>query len=572
MAKDNDQGLHRFVMRQHAGAGYDGQNDMGDLSDLKIGPNGKKGSASANMQTTRTQARHAGTRSAGQRDSPPHAQQNVFGTDASAADRTSIAESARATQQPKTKQQLENSQPKSRNVHDPAEYDDGEGEENYTHHREFVNQPANGQQQSRPSSGDARHEAMPHSTINKRLSGDSYPETTSGSPSTVDQNAVQDRRGQTAQYAHPAMRSRGPGARALQSAGEHVQVQTSTPQLPQHGALGVPNIFGQPGPKNMTALVEDVAQNFSFGPPPQAHLNMARPGQQPAQARTLQPTQQLQRHNQQEKVMLQQEQQQQQQVRPSTQHGHRSVPTDQAHHGSEEPPLQQPRAPAVNEPPQQPTGDERGETRSPFERGQVQLPSKQRAHRAETPLQQRLDLPSEAAQEYSDGANPGFNGWPSANGHDEQYPPIEESALDYEDKELFRMDYSNLKAQPFDADPHMGPFEFPPNQQAGTFDERLKAAAGLPPDSQADFLATLDLDQWEQAGDWFLDRFGELASRFKNARNAKRTAAREFENEIEHRHEMVAKKQKITEAAMNEMRESGGKVLQGTPKKTRKAK
>ncbi|KXS99846.1 hypothetical protein AC579_9479 [Pseudocercospora musae] len=574
MAKDNEQGLHGFVMRQrqrqHGDGGYDGQNDVVDLSECKVAPNGKKGSASANMQTARSNARRPSTRSGSRTDSAPHAQHNIFvTTDASAADRTSTAGSARDGQH-KTQQQLENSQPKSRNVHEPSDYDHGVEEEKYTHDQEFVDGSGNAQRQPRISSGDAHHETMPQSTIHKRLSGDSYPETTSGTPSVVDPNAMQGHQGQINQYAPTAMPSRGPGGRAIPPGGEHVQAQAPTPKPPLRAGLEPPNLYSQPGPKNTTALIPDVPQGFSFALAQPTQLNMARPGQQPAQARASQPNhlQQPQRQHQQEQVMSQQEQQQQQ-VRASTRNGHRSVPTDQAQHGSEVP--TKAHTPAEHEPQQHPVVGGRGETRSPFEHAQQQLLSKQRANRTGNPLQQRPVLPSEAEQEYSDGADPGFNGYPSVNGHDEQYPPVDES-LDYEEKELVKMDYSHLKAMPFDTDPNMLPFEFDSAEQPDTLDEKFKAAASLPPDTQADFLGTLNLEEWEQAGDWFLVRFADLATRFKNARNAKRKAAREFESEIERRHEMVAKKQKLTEIAMNNMKESGGKVLQGTPKKTRKVK
>ncbi|KAF7198409.1 hypothetical protein HII31_00148 [Pseudocercospora fuligena] len=498
MVKDNDQGLHRYVMRQHTAGGYDGQNDN-DLSALKVpvpgtgGGGSKKRSTSANTHQTRSNTRPQRKKSAGQKDLAPQGQQDPYGTDASAADQMSTAESAMMmpTRQPKSEQQLMDSQPKMRHARDHDDYEEPEDDNDH----EYVNQQATGHQQIASRSGNGRQQPTHDSVTQKRLSGDSYPETTSGAPSTVDQNAMQDRQGQTSQYATSGLRFRGSGGRAIPSGGEHVQVQALTSQIPQHGGMGPPNLYSQPGPRNANALLEG--------------------------------------------------------------------------HGSEVPPKAH--SPAEHEPQQHPVGGGRGETRSPFEHAQPQLLAKQRANRAETPRQQRPVLPSEAEQEYSDGADPSFNGYPSVNGHDEQYPPEDES-LDYEEKELFKMDYGRLKAMPFDADPNIVQFEFDAAEQPDTLEEKFKAAANLPADTQADFLGTLSLEQWEQAGDWFLVRFADLATRFKNARNAKRKAAREFESEIEKRHEMVAKKQKLTEIAMNEMKESGGKVLQGTPKKTRKVK
>jgi hypothetical protein len=131
------------------------------------------------------------------------------------------------------------------------------------------------------------------------------------------------------------------------------------------------------------------------------------------------------------------------------------------------------------------------------------------------------------------------------------------------------MRYEDLKAQSFDVDPNATAFQLPGGHDRNPLTEKLALIATLEPALQSDFFASLSLNEWEQSGDWFLERFGDMIGRLKNVRQEKREAARLFEDEIERRHDAIGNKRKQVEASLNEMRESGGKVLERTPKKTK---
>ncbi|KAI6897563.1 hypothetical protein KC318_g12320 [Hortaea werneckii] len=159
---------------------------------------------------------------------------------------------------------------------------------------------------------------------------------------------------------------------------------------------------------------------------------------------------------------------------------------------------------------------------------------------------------------------------PSEHAVDEQTSPgKEEPELDYEPQELRRMDYQTLKGTAFDFEPHSTRFTLPNAQPTDDLTQKLFAASELNRQDQAEFFASLTIDDWEQAGDWFLDRFGDLMKRLKEARREKREAAKRFEDEVEHRHNAVSKKRKLTDDALGEMKTSGALVLQGTPRKGR---
>lgn len=140
----------------------------------------------------------------------------------------------------------------------------------------------------------------------------------------------------------------------------------------------------------------------------------------------------------------------------------------------------------------------------------------------------------------------------------------DEDELDYDPTTLLTMDYTELKAQSFDTDPN-NPRSG--RKQGQTLQSRLQAVSEAPQQKQYDFFLALPLQEWEEAGDWLLERFGEVLSNFKAVRQEKREAARGFEEEIAKRYDAVGKKRKQTEAQLNEMRENGRELLQGTPKR-----
>ncbi|KAI6804812.1 hypothetical protein KC367_g2090 [Hortaea werneckii] len=145
----------------------------------------------------------------------------------------------------------------------------------------------------------------------------------------------------------------------------------------------------------------------------------------------------------------------------------------------------------------------------------------------------------------------------------------EEPDLDYEPQELRSMNYQTLKGTAFDFEPYSSRFTLPNAQPTDDLTQKLFAASELNRPEQAKFFASLTIDDWEQAGDWFLDRFGDVMKRLKEARQEKREAAKRFEDEVEHRHDAVSKKRKLTDDALSEMKTSGALVLQGTPRKGR---
>ncbi|KAL1582848.1 hypothetical protein WHR41_08646 [Cladosporium halotolerans] len=144
-----------------------------------------------------------------------------------------------------------------------------------------------------------------------------------------------------------------------------------------------------------------------------------------------------------------------------------------------------------------------------------------------------------------------------------------ESKLDYEPPELYGKELHALQTATFDQPPDAQPFTHADVSDNASLVEKVERVAAMEPGTQVNFFASLDIDEWEEAGDWFLDQFGDTLKKLKQVRREKRKAALAFEREIEEREAVLHKKRFITQEALDGMKTSGVAVLQGTPRKGR---
>jgi hypothetical protein len=151
-----------------------------------------------------------------------------------------------------------------------------------------------------------------------------------------------------------------------------------------------------------------------------------------------------------------------------------------------------------------------------------------------------------------------------------EQPEFNGDSLDYGLGELYTKDYASLKAEPFDQPSNAQPFVDHSLPESAVLAEKLPHLSSAEPKTQADFFTSLNIEEWEEAGDWFLGRFGDTILKLKDVRREKRKAARAFEDEIELRETAVNKKRSLTNAALVDMKASGAAVLLGTPGKKNK--
>ena len=143
---------------------------------------------------------------------------------------------------------------------------------------------------------------------------------------------------------------------------------------------------------------------------------------------------------------------------------------------------------------------------------------------------------------------------------------VAETTLDYDRKALEEKSLIELQNEDYDVDPRSALESIHKLSASELCDQLVQHSRDQDDKDQRDFFASLNIDQWEQAGEWFQKRFAEMFNKFSKQRREKRKASCVFEQEIAHRNEAVSKKRKITEDALVAMRGAGQNVLE-TPKK-----
>lgn len=143
--------------------------------------------------------------------------------------------------------------------------------------------------------------------------------------------------------------------------------------------------------------------------------------------------------------------------------------------------------------------------------------------------------------------------------------------LDYEIDKLYEKDFDDLQHEPFDGPPREDILDAPADSSSKPLEDRLMTFSQLDVQHQRNLLSSLDIEQWEEAGDWFQQRFSEVFAKLKTARRKRRDLASTYEQRIAQRQQAVAKKRRITDDALSEMKRTGHLVLEGTPKKKQRS-
>lgn len=91
----------------------------------------------------------------------------------------------------------------------------------------------------------------------------------------------------------------------------------------------------------------------------------------------------------------------------------------------------------------------------------------------------------------------------------------------------------------------------------------MKLFKGAPAENQAEFLATLSIDEWEDAGEWLMKQFGTVMDKVADARRERRKIAAEFEHRLAARDAEVRDKIDGVTDALNYLKNGGNDLLRG---------
>ncbi|KAI1083396.1 extracellular mutant protein 11-domain-containing protein [Whalleya microplaca] len=135
--------------------------------------------------------------------------------------------------------------------------------------------------------------------------------------------------------------------------------------------------------------------------------------------------------------------------------------------------------------------------------------------------------------------------------------------LDYDDGALAAMDYNELKSEAFDFDPARAEMQSAVGPPRGTLPEKLDHFLDKDQASQMEFFTKMPIKDWENSGDWFLERFTEVMQRLKESRQAKRAMVENFENEVAERQEAVKNKIQGIGQTLADLKNEGEGLMAG---------
>ncbi|KAK4218603.1 extracellular mutant protein 11-domain-containing protein [Rhypophila decipiens] len=141
-------------------------------------------------------------------------------------------------------------------------------------------------------------------------------------------------------------------------------------------------------------------------------------------------------------------------------------------------------------------------------------------------------------------------------------------SLDYDDAELNKMSFSDLRSQAFDYDPQAAAAVAAQQQTssgsaAGTLEERMQHYKTKGSIDQHEFFTRLSANEWDAAGDWFLEQFADVVNRMKTARRDKRKLVEQFEDEISRREEAVRVKAEGIDKTLVDLKVEGQTMMAG---------
>ncbi|KAG6026931.1 hypothetical protein E4U19_002342 [Claviceps sp. Clav32 group G5] len=134
-------------------------------------------------------------------------------------------------------------------------------------------------------------------------------------------------------------------------------------------------------------------------------------------------------------------------------------------------------------------------------------------------------------------------------------------SLDYDDKVLSSMTYQDLQEEPFDVVPQLPGMLNGHDSAASKLVTRLEQFQQQGEREQFQFFSHLSIEEWENAGDWFVEQFTDIMSRLRQARRNKRGMVAAFEEEASQREEAIRVRTDAIDKKLMKMKQDGQRVV-----------
>ncbi|KAI4188782.1 MAG: hypothetical protein LQ346_005237 [Caloplaca aetnensis] len=181
----------------------------------------------------------------------------------------------------------------------------------------------------------------------------------------------------------------------------------------------------------------------------------------------------------------------------------------------------------------------------------------------------RKHSPGVVFQKPDDGLELPFGNLPVARRNHKHAQITVHQSLDYDVKTLSSMSYQDLAQEPFDTGPSPTELGDPTLRDESTLKEKLLHLHSLEkPREQLQslrqgFFSSLPIEQYEECGDLMAEQFSQIILKFKQARQQKRSIAKEFEDEVTVRQEAVEKRKMAVTKDLARLKRAGQDVVQG---------
>lgn len=136
--------------------------------------------------------------------------------------------------------------------------------------------------------------------------------------------------------------------------------------------------------------------------------------------------------------------------------------------------------------------------------------------------------------------------------------------LDYEPEALLTKTLSDLQNEPFLYDPAELHDSVPGGaNHIHALDQQLSGLHELSEAKRKALFMTQNDDDWEQTGQWFVDRFQASVKQIQQIRLERRHLSLNFEDEIRRRHAAVRHAEDVVNKELKELHQGGGALLKG---------
>ncbi|KAK2064975.1 hypothetical protein LY76DRAFT_586734 [Colletotrichum caudatum] len=149
----------------------------------------------------------------------------------------------------------------------------------------------------------------------------------------------------------------------------------------------------------------------------------------------------------------------------------------------------------------------------------------------------------------------------TTHGHRDKSRKRGRESCDYADEELRRMSYSQLREQSFDDDPARTSLRPEGPLTGDSLPIKLEHFRSQRGADQKEFFRQMTVSDWERSGDWFLEQFGQVAQKLKEARKSKRDLVDRFETEIANREEAVRVRTENISRKLEKIKHKGEDML-----------